>query len=332
MIKPAWRSNFKDPRTLLLLSALVSIWIAILLPPIPTPRAGVDVLVVVDITGSMNTRDYQLDGKPVSRLSIAKAALTKTMASLPCPSRIGLALFSERITFLLFEPVDVCANYGAVTGAIDAIDWREAWDGDSHIAAGLNHAVDTARSLNSDLVFVTDGQEAPPLPFSGGPPFEGEKGAVKGLIVGAGGYALSPIPKFDDRGQEIGFWGVDDVPHENRFGPPPPGAESRPGYEVRNAPFGAVAPKGTEHLSSVREPYLQSLADRTGLTYAHLSPTSDLAETLVSVAARNVGPGVVDLRWIPGTLALLALVTVYVILPVRARRNIARGRPVLEAL
>ena len=329
-MKFAWRDNLADPRAMLLLAAFALILVAIVLPRFPTTRDGVDVLAVVDITGSMNTRDYKDGGKPVSRLSVAKSALKEMIASLPCPSRVGLALFSERVTFLLFEPVDACSNYGAVAGAIDSIDWREAWEGDSHIATGYLRAVEIAKGLKSDLVFITDGQEAPPLPLTGGPVFDGKKGEVRGLVVGAGGSSLSPIPRFDDRGNEIGFWGPEDVPNESRFGLPPPDAESRPGYNARNAPFGGEAPKGNEYLSSVREPYLKSLADETGLTYVHLDGPGGLADALVPVATPHPSKGTIDLRWIPGSLALAALLGLFSFFPIRERRRVVRGSRVFQ--
>ena len=322
MIAPAlnalwglWRANRRDPRTILLFVALLLLVVSLTLPPIPLARNGANLLVVVDITGSMNTRDYVADGKPVSRLAMAKTKLKELLGELPCPSRVALGLFSERVTFLLFNPIEVCGNFGAVAGAVDAIDWREAWDGDSHVAAGIYRAVDIAKELDADLLFVTDGQEAPPLPASGGPRFEGKAGEVKGLLLGAGGYALSPIPKFDDSGIEIGFWGVDDVPHENHSGLPPPGAENRPGYNARNAPFGSEMPKGTEHLSSVREPYLRTLAAGTGLGYAHMDPDSGIAGALLPATRPRPARGVADLRWVPGTIALMVLLAVYLWAP-----------------
>ena len=305
------RSNLRDPKTLAVLAALGLALIAAVLPPLRATRATVRILVVVDITGSMNTRDYQIDGRPASRLTVAKAALLDLISHLPCPSHMGLALFSERVPFLLFEPMDVCRDYAAAAGAIDGLDWREAWDGDSRIAAGLYQSIDMAKSLDADLIFLTDGQEAPPLPWNGPPPFEGEKGAVRGLIVGAGGYTLSPIPKYDDRGNEIGFWSVEDVPHENHSGLPPPDAESRPGYQARNAPFGSEMPKGTEHMSSVREPYLQSLAAATGLSYAHMEGPRGLTRPLLAAASARPAEGLADLRWIPGGAALAVLLAAY---------------------
>ena len=114
------------------------------------------------------------------------------------------------------------------------------------------------------------------------------------------------------------------MPHESRFGPPPADAESRPGFEARNAPFGGVAPKGTEHLS-VREPYLKSLADETGLAYVHMNGPSGLAEALAPIAVRRASPGFIDARPIAGALALAALLVVYVFFPVRERLRRARG-------
>ncbi|ASG24383.1 vWA domain-containing protein [Nitrospirillum viridazoti] len=318
------RRNARDPRTLALAAALLLLLAAVVVPRLPVTRDGVRVLVVVDITGSMNTRDYIHDGAPVSRLTVAKGALRDLLSRLPCPSHLGLALFSERVPFLLFEPVEVCRDYGAVAGAVDAVDWREGWEGDSHIAEGIFGAIEMAQGLDSDLVFITDGQETPPLPLSGGPTFGGKAGAVRGLIVGAGGYGLAPIPKFDDRGNEIGFWGANDVQHENHFGPPPPDAESRPGYQARNAPFGAEIPTGTEHLSSVREPYLRALAGQTGLAYAHLDDGRHLARALTAAATPRPAKGMADVRWVPGALALAAVLAAYGLFPARYPRGFLR--------
>lgn len=47
-----------------------------------------------------------------------------------------------------------------------------------------------------------------------------QAGAVRGLIVGAGASGLSPIPRYNDRGRQTGFYAAGDVQQENRFGPP----------------------------------------------------------------------------------------------------------------
>ncbi|WP_200945562.1 vWA domain-containing protein [Methylobacterium sp. Leaf456] len=296
--------NLRDRRFQALAAALVLALAAVFAGPLPLTRSGVAVLAVVDITGSMNVRDYTLDGKPASRLDVARAGLRRMVAELPCGSRLALALFTERRPFLLFTPIEVCADFAPLDGALAGIDWRMAWEGDSRITAGLHRAIQMAGELDTDLLFVTDGQETPPLPSTGLPPFDGKPGAVRGLIVGAGGHALSPIPKYNDRGREAGFYGETDVQQENRFGPPPDDAESREGYNPRNAPFGASAAKGTEHLSSVREPHLKALGAQTGLAYAHLDGPDGLAATLTAAATPRPLPGRIDPRPFLGGLAL----------------------------
>jgi mxaL protein len=186
-----------------------------------------------------------------------------------------------------------------------------AWEGDSRVSAGLHRAVAMAGELDADLLFITDGQETPPLPATGIPPFEGKPGAVRGLIVGAGGYALAPIPKFNDRGRETGFYAETDVQQENRFGPPPADAESREGYNPRNAPFGGAAARGEEHLSSVREPHLKALAAQTGLAYAHLDGPDGLRAPLLAAATPRPLPGRLDLRPFLGAAALALVLAVF---------------------
>ncbi|WP_395664520.1 vWA domain-containing protein [Methylocella sp.] len=284
---------------------------------------GVTLLAVVDVTGSMNVRDYASGGVPQARLDAVKADLRATLPRLPCPARVGLAIFSERRPFLLFEPIDVCAAFAAVDGAIAALDWRMAWEGDSHIAAGLDRSIDLANSLDADLVFFTDGQEAPPLPASGGPPFEGDPNASHGVVMGVGGLSLSPIPKYDDDGREIGFLGMSDVTQENRFGPPPADAESREGYNPRNAPFGAAAASGEEHLSSLRETYLRALAAKTGLSYARLTDAASLEAAIRAASRPRPAARPQDLR--PFTIALALALLVLAYAAPAARRAAALG-------
>ncbi len=313
-----WRRNLRDGRFRMLAGAILLVLAALVVPPLPLTRDGVQVLAVVDITGSMNVRDYSASGQPQSRLEAAKAALRHLLAGLPCGSRFALGLFTERRPFLLFAPVEVCDGYAPIDGALAALDWRMAWEADSRVSAGLYRAVEMAAEIGTDLVFITDGQEAPPLPRGQTPSFEGRPGAVRGLIVGAGGYALAPIPKFSDRGREIGFYAESEVQQENRFGPPPADAESREGSNPRNAPFGAAAAQGSEHLSSVREDHLKDLANRTGLAYAHLDGPASLDAPLRAAAMARPVPGRLDLRPFLGATALLLVLAAFMAAPLGA--------------
>ncbi len=195
-------------------AALLVLAAGLFAPPVTTERKVFDVLAVLDITGSMNVRDQRLDGAEASRLAMEKRAVRHLLAALPCGSRLGVAIFVEKQPFLLFEPVETCGNFSALDEEIAAIDWRMGWDSESHIAEAVLAAMKIAGGLDAFLVFMTDGQETPPLWWSGGgPSFAAARGSAHGLIVGVGGYQLVPIPKFDGYGREIGVFKPGDEPH-----------------------------------------------------------------------------------------------------------------------
>lgn len=281
--------------------------VAALGPSVQGRRDLRELLVVVDITRSMNVRD--MGGQ--SRLDAAKPALTRWIARQPCGTRIGLGFFTERRSLTLLEPVEICADFAALTGALQALDWRMAWEGDSMIAKGLNHALDRAAGLRAGLVFVTDGQEAPPLPYSGAETWGGD--SPGGVILGVGGDTPAPIPKFDDLGREAGFYEAGDVQHAPaRIGPPPADAESRPGYNPRNNPYGEADLAGNEHLSALRAAYLAELAAPRGLGFLRLAegPAALDAAIAAHVPAR-AAPAARPLAPLLGTAALILFVAAW---------------------
>lgn len=302
--------NRPDLRLVGLAVALAAVVVAAWGPRMRAERPVYDLVAFVDITISMNARDYEKDGKPQGRLDAVKERLIAAAGRLPCGSKVGLGVFTERRSFLLFEPFDVCRNFTAFSGAVQSLTWRMAWDGDSRIAQGVFGALDIVRPMKADLLFLTDGQEAPPRRIDQDLVYEGEVGEVGGLLVGVGGDRLVPIPKYDDFGREDGFFSMADVPQESRIGPPPEGAENRPGYNARNAPFGEM-PGGEEHLTSVREPYLRDLGRLTGLGYARLDDPQALAAAIEANARPRPTETDIDLAPIPAVAALLALVAIY---------------------
>ncbi|MFK8253005.1 vWA domain-containing protein [Ancylobacter terrae] len=313
-MSPAPAAAFRpggDGRLWLLVVAFVALVAALLAPRITLPREARDVLLVIDVTGSMNVRDASPSGAPLSRLAAARQAGRALLANLPCQSRLGLGIFTERRTFLLFEPAEVCENFAAIDGAIDALDWRMAWEGDSYVARGIHSGIAIAASLHSDLVFLTDGHEAPPLAGGTLPSFDGKADEVAGLLLGVGSVDPSPIPKFDDDGREVGFYAENDVPQENRSGPPPADAPSRAGWNPRNAPWGGEAASGTEHLSALREAHLRALAGQTGLHYARLADPRTVGGLVAQATRPRPVSARVDTAFIPATLALCALATLY---------------------
>ncbi|MEG6509037.1 VWA domain-containing protein [Methyloligella sp. 2.7D] len=318
MLDLANRPAFRDPRFWLLAAALVCVAIGFILPKVRLNRQVYDIMAFVDITKSMNTRDVMVDGTPASRLEQIKQVLPRFVAGLPCQSRFGLGLFTERRVFVLYDPMEICENFSSIDSSIANLDWRMAWEGDSYVTKGVHAAIALTERLQSSLLFFTDGHEAPPLPHTGMPPFEGEPGKVQGLLVGVGGKSLSPMPKFDEEGREIGVYGPRDVLQESRFGVAPTDAKDRPGYHPRNAPFGAM-PEGNEHLGQVKEKHLKEIAAQTGLSYAPMSSPDGLIDVFEAAASPREVVVATDIRPYPVALALVLLVISYGVLPLRDR-------------
>jgi mxaL protein len=272
--------------------ALILLIAAVCMPLFNTSRATYDYVVVFDITQSMNVQDYELDGSPVSRLDFAREAVRRTLRELPCGSRVGWAVFAEYRTLVLLAPVEVCDNYSDLLASLERIDARMRWGNASEISKGVFWAMRGARDVGGrpKVLFLTDGQEAPPVEGEGLALFDDlKRGEISGWLIGVGGYLPKPIPRTDADGRPIGYWHADEVIQ-------------------RQTPSGAVAVESHEHLSEVREPYLRKLAHEVGFEYLHLAGLDSIREVMLNprFAARKLVP--TDFSWIPGALALLTLV------------------------
>lgn len=308
-------------RAALLLLACAALVVAVLDPAVRREQPVFQLMVTIDITQSMNTLDYRVDGRPVSRLAYVKRALADLLRQLPCGSRIGWAIFTEYRSFLLLAPVEVCANYRELAAALARIDGRMAWAGASEVAKGLYSGLLIAKDLEGrpDLVFISDGQEAPPINPRYRPIFTGKPNEVGGVVLGAGADALSTIPKFDADGNSLGVWKADEVMQTD------PRSTGRSGSVAGEAlvdtdpapPAIWMPPPGREHLSSLREPYLQLLATETGLRYHRLVSDRGLRQQLTPLAR----PAIVatSLRQVLGLSALLLLAAAHARWPMSRR-------------
>ena len=270
------------------------------------------VMFIVDITRSMNAEDYKLDGKSVSRLEFVKRSLRDLLVMLPCQSQVGLGVFTERRSAILFEPLEVCKGFADIDKSIASLDWRMAWAADSRIASGLLNTLQQLLNKDATLVFISDGQEAPPINSRYRTDFAAYRGKVKGFIVGAGGLEPVTIPKFNNKGQPDGVYGVDDVPHRSSFGESDLNPDNIEGYDARNAPFGRTASKGNEHLSALQEGYLQQLAAESGLGYYRLQESSGLSQFLQMPEFAIMTTVEADIRWYYAVVVLMLLIFMHV--------------------
>ncbi len=309
----AWRPR---PERWLLIGAAAALAVCLVQPGWPVQRDRFDHVILLDITQSMDVQDESLDAKPVSRLNYAKHALRQALLRLPCGSKVGWGVFTGYRSFLLLEPVEVCANLGELRATLAGIDGRMAWTGNSEIAKGLHSGLDVATRLtgNPSLVFLTDGQEAPPLSPRHRPRFDGKPGEVAGLIVGVGGLQPAPIPKRDPSGRPLGFWAADQVAQADVYsGGRDAGVKGERLVEDEAAVLTPAlgATPGREHLSALREPYLRLLASERGLSFVRLESAQALATALTAPALAKPTTVRADGRLVFAALALVMLLARY---------------------
>lgn len=308
-----WRWPHRE--TLAPLLAALLLVLAFSQPTLPWKRALYEHVVVLDVTQSMNVEDTTLDGKPASRLAFAKRLLHEALPELPCGSKLGWAIFTEYRSYLLYTPVEVCANRAELRASLAGIDGRMAWSGNSEVAKGLHSGIVVAKALPNvpSLVFVTDGHESPPLNARHRPRFDDKPGEVAGVIVGVGEGKPSPIPKLDPIGRPLGFWAADEVAQVDprslgRGASVGQETMAEEGSEAPTAGLGATP--GSEHLSGLREPYLRLLAAENGLAYHRLRDAQGLSRALRDPALARPVPVRGDLR-----LPLAAIAVVLLLAP-----------------
>lgn len=247
---------------------------SLLKPTVPWPEAVYRYLFVIDITQSMNARDYHVTGLPADRLGFVKASLQHALEELPCGSEVGLGLFTTQHSQVLFDPIEICTHQALIDDIIAHIDWRMAWAADSHIAHGVFTALRelTEADRTVRLVFFSDGEQFPPQ--AAAVPFYGKPGEVSGLIIGVGGASPVPIPRYDRENKSIGYWQYADL--EDWL--PPSELAGRPRHD------------SSPYLSHLDEPNLKALAATTGLRYHRLTTPAALIETLLdaNLAERRI--------------------------------------------
>jgi mxaL protein len=126
-----------DRRGRIMLAVILLLGISLAQPHATLPRRVFDWYMVLDITQSMNVRDMVSNNSATSRLEFSRHAIRQALRALPCGSRVGLGLFTERDSTNIVRPLEVCAHFGALDETVARMDWRMAWAADSFIAHGL---------------------------------------------------------------------------------------------------------------------------------------------------------------------------------------------------
>lgn len=187
------------PGTLLLLLRLVVLSFLILALARPQQgsstteieASGIDILLAVDVSGSMEAMDFTLNGKPTNRLEVVKKVMDEFINQRP-NDRIGLLAFGGRP--YLVSPLTL--DHDWLKQRLESLQIGMVEDGTaigSAIGSGTNRLRDK-KSKSRILILLTDGMNnsgrIPPLIAAEA----AETLNIKVYTIGAGTRGEAPMP------------------------------------------------------------------------------------------------------------------------------------------
>lgn len=153
--------------------------------------SGIDIVVAIDLSGSMASEDFELSGKRVDRLTMAKDVLQKFISKRPA-DRIGLVAFAGRA--YIASPLTLDHDFllqNLERLHLGMIEDRTA------IGSGLTSSLNRLRDQQSKskiVILMTDGQnnagKVPPLTAAD----VAQTLKVKVYTVGVGTRGTAPFP------------------------------------------------------------------------------------------------------------------------------------------
>ncbi len=166
-----------------------------------TVRAsGIDIVVALDLSGSMASEDFKLNGEQVNRLTIAKDVLQKFVRK-RVNDRIGVVAFAGRP----YVAGPLTLDHEFLSENIERLNLNTIEDGTA-IGSALTAALNRLRDLSSKsriVILMTDGQnnagQVPPLTAADAAQTLG----VKVYTIGVGTRGTAPYPQIDPFGRKV---------------------------------------------------------------------------------------------------------------------------------
>ena len=147
---------------------------------------GIDILLVLDTSGSMDTEDYNLGGQAASRLTVAKEVIARFVDERP-GDRIGLVVFGEEA----FTQVPLTRDHEALKDILRQVKIGMAGERATAVGDGIGIAVKRLEKLEAPskvAILLTDGRSN-----AGIDPLEAAQAAqalgVKVYTIGVGSLA-----------------------------------------------------------------------------------------------------------------------------------------------
>jgi Ca-activated chloride channel family protein len=161
--------------------------------------SGIDIVLAVDVSGSMEAMDFNIDGQPVGRLSVVKKVVEQFVGDRP-GDRMGMVAFAGRP--YLVSPLTL--DHDWLKDRLSEVKIGRVEDGTaigSAIASSVNHLRDS-EAKSRIVILLTDGVNnsgaANPVTAA-----EAAKAlGIKIYTIGAGTRGEAPIPVRDRFGRQ----------------------------------------------------------------------------------------------------------------------------------
>jgi mxaL protein len=290
----------EDSNFILLFLAVLFLLLAIINPSVPITKNIYNYIFIVDISQSMNTPDMSLDAQKISRIEYSKKTLQRLVERLPCKTKVSIGMFAGVSVASTYTPIEVCDNFSSINNTIDHLDWRSTWSGNSRLRESMVTLARLIRSFpeSAQVVFFTDGEEAPRLHTFNTRDLSQFQGGQDWLFVGIGSDEGTAIPKFDSNNQLIGYWSNDSFALQ-------PGiaqiSESNLGTRDNKVASGL----SDRYLSKLDEDYLKLLAQEIKGNYIKGDSVETILDAMEKQKAAWRDQSAYELRYFLSLLALI---------------------------
>jgi Ca-activated chloride channel family protein len=156
--------------------------------------SGVDIVVALDMSGSMISEDFQVHGERVNRFNMARAVLKGFIDKRP-NDRIGLVVFATQP----FIATPLTLDHDFLQENLDRLKIGDIEENRTAIGSGLSTAVNRLREVKSKskiVILMTDGQnnsgKVAPLTAAEAAQALG----VKVYAIGVGTHGMAPMPVY----------------------------------------------------------------------------------------------------------------------------------------
>ncbi len=165
--------------------------------------SGIDIVAVLDMSGSMASEDFEEGRARLSRLAMAKEVLKKFIAKRP-GDRIGLVVFATQA--YIASPLTL--DHEFLLQNVERLELGAIDDSSTAIGSALATAINRLRELQSKskiVILMTDGQNNAGriAPLTAAEAAKALK--VRVYTIGVGMRGMAPMPQFDRFHRKVGY-------------------------------------------------------------------------------------------------------------------------------